>query len=152
MTQLTALELIADRGTVANTARSRTLDAQEQRVPTNMVSYYEGEVAAYNDAYRVMKAELERLQNKFQNNSLTMDDFRTTPLPMPKEIFEFIGIVQRKLATAKDLTDRHDAVYTAYDRINKDWDGVNFKKLAEGLKQFAPEIAALCTSAKLWSY
>jgi len=148
--RLTALELIADRGTVANKARTRTLDDQEQRVPTNMVSYYEGEVAAYNDAYAVMKAELERLRNKFQNNSLTMEDFRTTPLPIPREALDFIGIVRRKLASAMDLTDRHDAVYLAYDRIRKDWDLTDFSKIRANLDLHEPEIAALCISANLW--
>lgn len=37
--------------------------------------YNEGKAAAYNDAYYVMKAELERLRNRLQNGALTLDDF-----------------------------------------------------------------------------
>lgn len=37
--------------------------------------YNEGKAAAYNDAYYMMKAELERLRNRLQNGSLTVEDF-----------------------------------------------------------------------------
>lgn len=46
-----------------------------QRAETK--GYAEGQAAAYNDAYYMMKAELERLQNKFQNGSLSREDFET---------------------------------------------------------------------------
>ena len=43
-----------------------------------MKSYREGEAAAYLRAERLVKEELKRLCNKFQNGYLSIDDFGIT--------------------------------------------------------------------------
>lgn len=62
--------------TKAETSRNRFKENKTiQRAESK--GYAEGQAAAYNDAYYIMKAELERLQNKFQNGSLSREDFDT---------------------------------------------------------------------------
>lgn len=39
------------------------------------ISYQQGKVEAFNDAHVIMKRELERLKNLFQNGALTLSDF-----------------------------------------------------------------------------
>lgn len=76
--RLTALELIADRCSTSVKAVEARRAAAATRVEANhtdMKSYREGEAAAYNDAYGVMKAELERLRGLWQNGSITYSDF-----------------------------------------------------------------------------
>ncbi len=62
--------------TNAETARNRY---KEVSTPNRRESkgYNEGKASGLNEAYYIMKAELERLQNKFQNGSLTQEDFYT---------------------------------------------------------------------------
>lgn len=71
MTKLTALGQIADRMTVASAAAY----AHRENNSFAMQNYREGEAAAYNDAHKIMKAELQRLRNLLQNGSLTQADF-----------------------------------------------------------------------------
>lgn len=69
--RLTALGRIAENSTLAFNARFAAKDRGNEKVE----SYKEGECAAYNDAYFIMKAELQRLRNLLQNGSLTQADF-----------------------------------------------------------------------------
>lgn len=73
--RLTALEMLADCGSTSATAAFRHRQAATERKQTDMGSYREGEAAAYADAHRILKAELARLRNAFQNGHLSMDDF-----------------------------------------------------------------------------
>lgn len=76
--RLTALELLADHGaTAAKTAADRRASAETREAANRvcMKSYREGEAAAYNDAYFLMKRELERLRNLWQNGAITYSDF-----------------------------------------------------------------------------
>lgn len=75
---LTALGMVADKCKVAGNAASnlrRACETHKEAAHLDMKSYREGEAAAYNDAYRTMKAELQRLRNLLQNGSLTQADF-----------------------------------------------------------------------------
>lgn len=69
--KLTALGRIAENSTLANKARLNAKD----RGNAAMENYREGEAAAYNEAHKIMKAELQRLRNLLQNGSLTQADF-----------------------------------------------------------------------------
>lgn len=62
--------------TNAEAARNNHKEKQTIRSAESK-GYNEGKASAYNDAYYMMKAELERLQNLFQNGSLTRADFDT---------------------------------------------------------------------------
>lgn len=64
--RLTALGQIADRCTTSLNAANRAVANKD---------YHTGKAAAYNDAYAIMKAELQRLRNLLQNGSLTQADF-----------------------------------------------------------------------------
>lgn len=80
MAKLTALEKIADRCTVANNAatryRSTAKDEPKNVKAANAAGYAEGKVAAYNEAHAIMKAELQRLRNMWQNGMIiTASDF-----------------------------------------------------------------------------
>lgn len=71
MARLTALGRIAENCKLANNARFNAKDRGDK----GHEAYKEGEAAAYNDAHRIMKAELQRLRNLLQNGSLTQADF-----------------------------------------------------------------------------
>lgn len=75
----TTLELIADRAFVAtnaaNARRAAKTYAERTAHPTDMQAYREGESAAYNDAHKLVSAELKRLCNLFQNGALQISDF-----------------------------------------------------------------------------
>lgn len=79
MTKLTALEKLADNCTVAANAATtaRNLNKEHGATATRLRSqgYNEGKNAAYNDAHAIMKAELKRLRNLWQNGALTYDAF-----------------------------------------------------------------------------
>ena len=62
--------------TKAENARNRNRETPSMRTAESK-GYAEGEAAALNSAYYLMKAELERLQNRFQNGSLSREDFDT---------------------------------------------------------------------------
>jgi hypothetical protein len=69
MKKLTVLEVLADKTTISvNSAKNYPAESQTRH-------YREGEAAAYNDSYRLMKAELERLRNLWQNGALNYDSF-----------------------------------------------------------------------------
>lgn len=70
MARLTALGRIAEKSTLACNARFAAKDRGSKQE-----LYHEGNCAAYNDAYFIMKAELQRLRNLLQNGSLTQADF-----------------------------------------------------------------------------
>ena len=75
---LTALEILADRSSTAIKASNRCRDDQRDDRPTRTVTAADchmAEAVAFNDAYLVMKRELERLKNLWQNGSLTIDSF-----------------------------------------------------------------------------
>jgi hypothetical protein len=63
-----ALELLTVRCSDATMLAGRTPEVTTKR-------YRQGEAAAYNDAFKTMKAELERLRNLWQNGSITYSDF-----------------------------------------------------------------------------
>lgn len=69
--RLTALGEIADNMKVANDAAFRCRNDDRKHA----AAYREGEAAAYDQAYGIMKAELQRLRNLLQNGSLTQADF-----------------------------------------------------------------------------
>lgn len=73
----TALELLADRSSVSSKAADKRRSTQTPAEARNvcMRSYREGEAIAYTDAHKILKAELQRLRNLFQNGSLGLDDF-----------------------------------------------------------------------------
>jgi len=71
MARLTALGRIVENCTLSTNARFNAKD----RGNTNMEHYHEGQAAAYNEAHKIMKAELQRLRNLLQNGSLTQADF-----------------------------------------------------------------------------
>ncbi|MEI9428685.1 hypothetical protein [Mesorhizobium sp. Cs1299R1N3] len=76
--RLTTLELIADRCKVAgDAAYKRRAEAKtyQEANHVDMKSYRQGEAAAYNDAHKAVKAELERLRNRWQNGALSYEDF-----------------------------------------------------------------------------
>lgn len=76
--RLTALEKLADNCKVAlDSAYRHRADKKEKigKAPTDIMSYREGEAFAYNDAEKIMKAELERLRNLWQNGALSYSDF-----------------------------------------------------------------------------
>lgn len=62
--------------TKAENARNRNRETPSMRTAESK-GYNEGQAAAFNEAYYLMKAELERLQNRFQNGSLSREDFDT---------------------------------------------------------------------------
>ena len=76
-----ALETIADYNKVATDCaeRSRNIAKEHGNAQTAMGMHHEGKSVAYNNAHTIMKAELRRLMNKFQNGSLNMDDFGVDP-------------------------------------------------------------------------
>lgn len=79
--KLTALEVVGDRGFVASNSAQRRKDACEdwkEASKVDMKSYALGEAAAYNDARKIMEAELRRLCNLFQNGALSIDAFGIT--------------------------------------------------------------------------
>jgi hypothetical protein len=75
---MTTLDRITDRCSIAGRAaeklRAERTDWKAGST-TDMLGYRMGEAAAYNDAHRLMKAELERLRNLWQNGSITYSDF-----------------------------------------------------------------------------
>lgn len=71
MEGLTALGKLEDEMKVANDAGYRARNDGRKLT----ACYHEGRAAAYNDAYKIMKAELQRLRNLLQNGSLTQADF-----------------------------------------------------------------------------
>jgi hypothetical protein len=76
--RLTVLELITDRSSVATRAANKHRDECEDWKEAGRVcmkSYRQGEAIAYKDAHDVMKRELERLRNLWQNGSITYSDF-----------------------------------------------------------------------------
>ena len=78
--KLTALGEIAQNGFLAGKAAAAARDRFEDTGSTHhakSAGYYEGEAAASHEAYTIMKREIERLRNRFQNGYLTMDDFGT---------------------------------------------------------------------------
>ena len=69
MTKLTALGKINDN---LNLAQKAARDRRDRGVDG---AYQDGQAAAYHDAYKIMKAELQRLRNALQNGHLTQADF-----------------------------------------------------------------------------
>lgn len=67
--RLTALGKINDNLNVAQKI------ARERRDRGVDGAYQDGQAAAFNEAYKIMKAELQRLRNMLQNGHLTQDDF-----------------------------------------------------------------------------
>jgi hypothetical protein len=77
-TTCTALDVLADRCTIANNAAHEKRAACEDWKAArhiDMKSYRQGEAVAYNDAHHIMKRELERLRNLWQNGGLSYDAF-----------------------------------------------------------------------------
>ena len=75
---MTALELLADKGNCATTICDRARAARKEagkRENYDGESYWNGQAIAFIDAEKLMKAELRRLCNLFQNGSLTVADF-----------------------------------------------------------------------------
>ena len=75
---MTALEVLAERSNHANNLYHKRRAEAATSAEANhidMKSHRSGEAVAYNDAYHIMKAELHRLCNRFQNGQLTVDDF-----------------------------------------------------------------------------
>jgi len=70
------MNILSTATTKAETARNAHKEHKTERRAESK-GYAEGQASAYNDAYYMMKAELERLQNKFQNGSLSREDFDT---------------------------------------------------------------------------
>lgn len=68
MTRLTALGQIEDNMKVATSAAYRASTVAHE-------NYQRGQAAAYNDAHKIMKKELQRLRNMLQNGCLTQADF-----------------------------------------------------------------------------
>lgn len=69
--RLTALEQIADRCALVNdAARNARADGFAERQ-----AYREGESVGLTYAYNIMKKELARLQNLYQNGALRASDF-----------------------------------------------------------------------------
>jgi molecular chaperone GrpE (heat shock protein) len=78
-----ALDYIGIRSTEATAQANKYRDKAPTLAEANAVdmkSYKQGEAIGFNDAYKIMYAELQRLQNRFQNNVLTIDDFSTSKL------------------------------------------------------------------------
>lgn len=77
----------------------------------------------------------------------------TPPVKKPEGLSliakSFCRTAERYLATAKDETDRHDAVYRAYDAINHTWGGANWNIIWEQIKEFAPDTYKLAISSRL---
>jgi hypothetical protein len=69
-----ALETLSNRSSDATKIANRHRDEEHPR-RFDMKSYREGEAIAYNDAYKIVKAELQRLRNEYQNGCLTIDSF-----------------------------------------------------------------------------
>ena len=66
---MTLIELLNDSQVVATTAMCN------ENKHSVMKAYYNGEAIAYIDATKLVKEELRRLCNKFQNGNLSVDDF-----------------------------------------------------------------------------
>ena len=75
--KLTALEMLADCASTSATAAFRHRHAATERKQTDMGSYREGEAAAYTYAHQIMKDEIARLRNLYQNGALSLDAFKT---------------------------------------------------------------------------
>lgn len=69
MKRFTALGKINDNLNIAHKI------ARQRRDEGKDGSYQDGQAAAYNEAYKIMKAELQRLRNMLQNGHLTQADF-----------------------------------------------------------------------------
>ena len=79
---MTLIEQIADRETTAYSAAKRRRDeapTRQERDKVCMKSYYQGQAVALNDANTLVREELRRLMNKFQNGALTLSDFGVEP-------------------------------------------------------------------------
>ena len=76
---MTALNRIANRCKDAvdqsNKARDSFKDLGGESC-ANRLGYHEGQASAYNEAHIEVKALLARLQNRFQNGCLNIDDFQ----------------------------------------------------------------------------
>lgn len=75
---LTALEMIADMSKCSQRAADRYRDKAEsiaERDHVDMKSYHMGEIIGHMDAAKIMKRELERLRNEWQNGGLTYGSF-----------------------------------------------------------------------------
>lgn len=69
MKQLSALEVLADRSCVSGR------NAYKHERGSTHRSYLEGEAIAYTEAANIMRKELHRLCNLFQNSALQISDF-----------------------------------------------------------------------------
>ena len=78
MSKLTACGKIAELSSMSTTAAEKCRLAQHQSPYREKQTHYnEGKAVAYSESYDIMKKEIERLRNRFQNGCLTMDDFNT---------------------------------------------------------------------------
>lgn len=80
MVRFTALNRIAEFCNMSLNSAERARNnfkLTEKQFDKNAENYANGEAAAYNVSYKIMKKELEQLRLKFQNNCLTLDDFNT---------------------------------------------------------------------------
>lgn len=59
----------------ANAYRDKA-ETRQARDAVCMKSYREGEAIAFLDAAKLVKEELQRLRNDFQNGALTLDSFK----------------------------------------------------------------------------
>jgi hypothetical protein len=67
--ELTALEMLVDRMQSASNA------AAAGKATEKGIAYQRGKAAAFNEAHTLMKDELRRLCNLFQNGALSVADF-----------------------------------------------------------------------------
>jgi hypothetical protein len=77
-----ANRLMNESTLAANSAERKRNALKEDRTNTRRaqsLGYAEGQAVAYSHADELMRRELRRLMNKFQNGSLTMDDFGIDP-------------------------------------------------------------------------
>lgn len=78
--RFTALNKITEQNKLAILTAERNRNKFKEtgvKFDRDAMIYADGEAAAFNVAYKIMKQELEQLRLKFQNGYLSIDDFNT---------------------------------------------------------------------------